>query len=409
VKEASEIIVVDDGSIDNTEKKIARIKDSRVIYVRHKKNKGKGGALKTGVDKAKNEVILFLDADLRNMKPYKIKKIAEPVLKDEVDLSRAKFKRARGRVTEYAVKPLMRILFPEMNFEQPITGQICGKKEFFKSVDLEKKYGVDIGILFDAINAGQRIIEVDIGKLEHKANSEDNIAEMSRQVLETMIKKAGLIQHKYKLVVLTLDETLINRQTLKAIYEKIDISGEINKARYDFELGIISFKEMSSRIVKRFNELDLGKVVELVNGAPLTKYAHEVIEALKKRKYQVAIVSSNFSPIVEPIAKRLGVDIVDCIYLEKKNGKYTGNISQASLERWFLDNGDLTFDKAFNRILKLTKTKSLETIMVANSKKSIPLQKVAGLSVAYKPKDKELKIMADKTINVLAEILALVE
>jgi len=62
-----EIIVVDDGSKDNTEKVIknfAKDKFERVKLIKHRKNKGKGAAVKTGVLEARGDLILFTDADL---------------------------------------------------------------------------------------------------------------------------------------------------------------------------------------------------------------------------------------------------------------------------------------------------------------------------------------------------------
>lgn len=410
VTRVAELIIVDDGSGDDTKEVIGRFKgEPRLVYLKHKSNKGKGAALKTGLKRAKTDVVMFLDADLYNITAFKINKIAKPVLTGEVDLSRATFRRLRGRITEYAVKPMMRILFPDMEFDQPITGQICAKKEFLESLNLEKKYGVDIGILFDAIHAGQRIVEVDIGWLEHRANDEKNIAEMARQVLETMIQKAGLIQHKYKLVIFTLDETLIKRQELKKIFDKLGIGKEVDELQRRYADEEISFSKMGAEVGKLLKGRKVEEVEKIVNKPPLTEYALEVINALKKRRYGVAIISSNFSPVVLPIAKRLGVEVVDCVYLDNKKGCYNGNISAASQQRWINEKGELTFSKAFDRVLKISKVKPLETIMVANSVKSLPLHRAAGLSIAYKPKDKELKEAADKTISMLAEILAIVE
>ena len=55
-----EIIVVDDGSFDNTAK-IAQKKD--VVLIQHPKNRGYGAALKTGIRKAKYDTIAITDAD----------------------------------------------------------------------------------------------------------------------------------------------------------------------------------------------------------------------------------------------------------------------------------------------------------------------------------------------------------
>jgi glycosyltransferase involved in cell wall biosynthesis len=56
-----ELIVVDDGSKDRTVEITSGIEG--VTLIRHEKNKGYGGALKTGFSKAKGELVGFLDAD----------------------------------------------------------------------------------------------------------------------------------------------------------------------------------------------------------------------------------------------------------------------------------------------------------------------------------------------------------
>ncbi len=409
LKEIAEIILVNDGSTDDTEKKIMPFRnDKRFIYIKFLRNRGKGEALKAGIERARNEVVLLIDADLRNITAVKIKKIYMPVLKDEVDVARGAFRRKRGRVTEYAVKPMMKILFPDMYFEQPISGQICAKKSFLTNVNLESKYGVDIGLLFDAIELGQRIIEVDIGRLEHKANDDETIAEMSRQVLETMIKRAGLIQHKYKLIIFTLDNTLVQKFQIQQIVKKLNLN-KLDELKLSLNENKISFKDFIKRAAPLFKDLKMKQMEEMVENLEFVKYAPEVISALKRRKYQVAILSSNFSPIVIPIAKKLGIDLIECVYLENINGKFTGKITERSCERWATSDLEDSFEKAFLRLTQKAKVKPLETIMVANSPKCIPLFLRAGLAIALRPEDPVLKEIADKTISILPEVLAIME
>ena len=55
-----EIVIVDDGSTDNTSEAVAQT-DTRLI--RHPHNRGYGASLKTGIRQAQNDVIVIIDAD----------------------------------------------------------------------------------------------------------------------------------------------------------------------------------------------------------------------------------------------------------------------------------------------------------------------------------------------------------
>ena len=73
LNEGYEIIVVDDGSTDNTYKLAT---DTGVKVIRHPYNKGYGAALKTGIRNAKADIVLFMDADGQH-KPGDIKKLIQ--------------------------------------------------------------------------------------------------------------------------------------------------------------------------------------------------------------------------------------------------------------------------------------------------------------------------------------------
>ncbi len=57
-----ELIVVDDGSTDNTNEKVSRLADERLIYIKQE-NKGAGAARNTGIKKSRGGYICFLDDD----------------------------------------------------------------------------------------------------------------------------------------------------------------------------------------------------------------------------------------------------------------------------------------------------------------------------------------------------------
>lgn len=58
-----EIIIVSDGSTDNTDEVVNRYKDTRIVYLRHNKNRGGSAARNTGINIAKGQYIGLLDSD----------------------------------------------------------------------------------------------------------------------------------------------------------------------------------------------------------------------------------------------------------------------------------------------------------------------------------------------------------
>jgi glycosyltransferase involved in cell wall biosynthesis len=59
-----EVIVVDDGSSDGTDKVLSALGDSTVRILRHDVNQGKGAAIRTGMASARGDLLLIQDADL---------------------------------------------------------------------------------------------------------------------------------------------------------------------------------------------------------------------------------------------------------------------------------------------------------------------------------------------------------
>ena len=188
VDSISEIIVVDDGSVDETYNLVSKCDD--VLLLKHPNNKGKGSAMKTGLKKVSNDIVLFLDADLSEINQYQIEAILKPILDGEADITKTKFKREAGRVTELTAKPLLQFFFPELNFDQPLSGQFASVKSFLDRIDLEHDYGVDIGIVLDADAQGMRIQEVDIGNIVHEMSTLQELNIMANEVVRTIVDRA---------------------------------------------------------------------------------------------------------------------------------------------------------------------------------------------------------------------------
>ncbi|WP_220607752.1 glycosyltransferase [Methanobrevibacter oralis] len=193
-----EIIVVNDGSSDNTE---LEAKKAGATVINHNTNKGKGEALCTGYLEAKCDIIAFIDADIHNLTSSKVDKMLKPILLGKADITKTKFSRASGRVTELTAKPLLNYFFPEISFAQPLSGQFAAKKEALKRINFEKDYGVDVGIVIDADVLGLSVLEVDIGAIEHDMSPLEDLNLMANEVVRTIMDRAN----KYGRVVMIDD------------------------------------------------------------------------------------------------------------------------------------------------------------------------------------------------------------
>lgn len=166
-----ELIVIDDGSTDNTYEQALPYADKIII---HMQNKGKGAALEAGCSQAEHSIILLLDADLGESAAHAIKLI-EPVSHHNIDMTIAKFPQSNKKAGFGLVKRLATYgIYSLSGFiaTAPLSGQRAVRKHCIQSIGLSKGFGIEVGLTIDAARKGYKIQEVEV-PFKHRETGRD--------------------------------------------------------------------------------------------------------------------------------------------------------------------------------------------------------------------------------------------
>ncbi|MFA6545916.1 MAG: HAD-IB family phosphatase [Limisphaerales bacterium] len=406
-----EVLVIDDGSIDGTpelaEQAGARVVTSALL--------GKGESMEEGWQHARHDILVYLDGDLTGLRKGLIRSLVTPLLTGEADFVKAKFTRAAGRVTILTAKPLLKTYFPELaDFAQPLGGIIAARRDLLKRLRFENDYGVDIGLLIDAVRERARIVEVDIGELRHDSQSLEALGEMAMQVTRTIIERAAewgrlrlsfvrrthereretrvkqghafkRLQQVERLALIDMDGTLLNGRFVIELARATDREELLQPL---LDNAILSPVQRTRRIAALFAGVPRHVFEKVARDIPLMPGAVETVVGLRKAGYRVVIVTDSYHSAAETVRRRVFADFAVAHLMKFRRDKATGRVTFAPAMRQ-------PMKCRKHRLCKLNVLHHLcgelnvtpeQVLAVGDSENDICVLRGAGNSVAFQPK-----------------------
>ena len=191
-----EIILVDDGSTDNTYfEGVRTANNSKKIKVVRKEHGGKGSALKHGFRFCSGKLVTFIDADL-DLHPRQIPRFIRYMVENDADVVVGSKRHPLSRIDyPFHRKFLSRAyqLMVKLLFNLDVRDTQAGLKLFRHSVLKEvlprilcKKYAFDLELLVNAAHRGFRIVEAPIELNWKRVSSRMKIRDGCRIMLDTM-------------------------------------------------------------------------------------------------------------------------------------------------------------------------------------------------------------------------------
>ena len=204
-------------------------------------------------------------------------------------------------------------------------------------------------------------------------------AEAAKQDVDVAVQNVGLLRQGRRLIVMDVDSTLVQNEAIDMLAEHAGVRDQVAEVTERAMRGELDFEESLRSRVALLAGLDASALDKVYDALQLAPGARTLVRTLHRLGYRFAIVSGGFSQLTDRLAHDLAIDYARANELEIVDGRLTGRIVGAVVDR--KAKADALRDFAADSKITLDRT-----VAIGDGANDLDMLSAAGLGIAFNAK-----------------------
>jgi len=194
-----------------------------------------------------------------------------------------------------------------------------------------------------------------------------------------------------RLVQLDVDSTFIRQEAIELLAAKAGVLEEVSRITAAAMRGELDFAQSLVARVALLQGLSEDSIVQVQKEVTLTDGAADLVALLHQKGHCVSLVSGGFTNILQPMVDELRIDFYRANTLEVVEGKLTGKVLGAIVDR-------AAKAVALREFAQSCSVDLANTVAIGDGANDLDMMDIAGISIAFNAKP-IVEAAADYSIN----------
>ena len=182
-----------------------------------------------------------------------------------------------------------------------------------------------------------------------------------------------------RLVQLDVDSTFIQQEAIESLAAKAGVLDEVSQITAAAMRGELDFAQSLIARVSLLQGLSEDVIKQVQSEIRLTEGAAELVATLHQEGHCVSLVSGGFTNILQPMVDEMKIDFYRANTLEVVEGKLTGKVLGAIIDRAAKADALREFATACGVDLS-------NTVAIGDGANDLDMMEIAGISIAFNAK-----------------------